>query len=114
MCLGNFIESWCASDRSAVQGSPRCRQHDFIKEYRVGTSTVKVFDFKNMVIDVGRDRAVVRGIMYVERETAGRQIERSSRYTRVSLRQPNYAWQAIVGHSSVSEMARSRHSPNQQ
>lgn len=74
---------------------------DFIKEYRAGSSTVKVFDFKDMVVHVVRDTAVVRGIIYVERKTNGRQIARSSRYTRVYVRQPDCVWQAIVGHSSL-------------
>lgn len=77
------------------------RRDDFIKEYRAGTSTVKVFDFKDMVVEVVRDTAVVRGIIYVERNTDGRRIARSSRYTRVYMRQPNCSWRAIVGHSSL-------------
>lgn len=77
------------------------KRDDFIREYRTGSSTVKVFDFKDMSVDVVGDTAVVRGIIYVERETDGRRIARSSRYTRVYVREPNCVWQAVVGHSSI-------------
>ncbi len=73
---------------------------EFIREYKAGTSKVRVLRFDDMTVDVYGDAAVVRGLLTSERETNGVKISRTSRYTRFYIRYPN-GWRAVAGHSST-------------
>lgn len=74
-------------------------REEFIRSYQAGTSRVKSLRFDEMVVNVYRDAAVVRGLVIVDREDEGVVVSRVSRYTRFYVRFTD-GWRAVAGHSS--------------